>query len=120
MGGGVNFKIMSFVMNDLTVRGVGLIDSVARAWRKGRILLGATAAAALLAGGGCTQTILTAPQRSATEQLLLSTAAERAIVSTNLSLFDGKKVFFDASYFESYDGKYAIGTIRDALSRAGA
>jgi hypothetical protein len=63
---------------------------------------------------------LTAPQRSATEQLLLSTAADRAIASTNLSIFDGKKVFVDGGFFDSYDGKYALGTIRDALSRSGA
>jgi len=31
----------------------------------------------------------------------LSTAAERAIVSTNFSLFNGRKVFLDASYFDS-------------------
>jgi hypothetical protein len=63
---------------------------------------------------------LTAPQRSATEQLLLSTAADRAIGSTNLSIFEGKKVFFDTTYFESYDAKYVEGAIRDALNRAGA
>ncbi len=121
MRGSVNFEITYFVMNDLTVRGGGLFDSVARAWRKVKILPGvAAAAAALLAGGGCTQTILTAPQRSATEQLLLSTAADRAIASTNFSLFNGKKVFVDAGNFDSYDAKYAIGSIRDALSRAGA
>ncbi|MGP8198603.1 MAG: DUF6655 family protein [Limisphaerales bacterium] len=92
-----------------------------RVWRDGKIPLGAAVlAAALLAGGGCTQTILTAPQRSATEQLLLSTAADRAITSTNFSMFRGKKVFLDASNFDSYDSKYAIGSIRDALSRAGA
>ena len=76
--------------------------------------------AALLGGSGCTQTTLTAPQRSATEQLLLSTAADRAIASTNLAQFDGKKVFLDASYFDSYDSKYVIGTIRDVLNRSGA
>ncbi len=112
---------MIFVMTDLEVQTNGLFDSVTRVRRNGRILMGATAAVAvLLAGGGCTQTTLTAPQRAATEQLLLSTAAERAIVSTNLSLFNGRKVFLDASYFDSYDSKYAIGTIRDALSRSGA
>jgi len=112
---------MIFTMTDLEVRTSGLFDSVARVWRNGRILLGATAAvAALLAGGGCTQTTLTAPQRSATEQLLLSTAADRAIASTNLALFNGKKVFVDGAYFDSYDNKYALGTIRDALSRSGA
>ena len=76
--------------------------------------------AGVLAGGGCAQTTLTAPQRSATEQLLLSTAADRAIGSTNLEFFNGKKIFVDATYFESYDSKYAIAEVRDALSRAGA
>lgn len=90
-------------------------------WRHGRSLPAAIAAlAALLILTGCTQTTLTAPQRSATEQLLLSTAADRAVASTNLSVFAGKKVFVDGSYFDSYDGKYALGTIRDAISRAGA
>jgi hypothetical protein len=112
---------MIFVMTVLEVQTNGLFDSVARVWRNGRILLGATAAAAaLLAGGGCAQTTLTAPQRAATEQLLLSTAADRAVTSTNFSLFNGRKVFLDASYFDGYDSKYAIGTIRDALSRSGA
>jgi len=92
-----------------------LFDRVKRLWRMGGI-----AATALVFCGGCTQTTLTAPQRSATEQLLLSTAADRAAESTNLSLFNGKKVFVDGSYFDSYDGKYALGTIRDALNRAGA
>jgi hypothetical protein len=117
MRGGVHFETMFFVMHDLPFQGDGLFDKMARIWRHGKILL---AAAALLAGAGCTQTTLTAPARSATEQLLLSTAAERAIASTNLSFFNGKKVFFDASYFDSYDSKYALGTIRDVLSRAGA
>jgi hypothetical protein len=112
---------MIYTMDDLTVSISGLFDSLARAGRAGRVLLAATAAAAaLLAGGGCTQTTLTAPVRAVTEQLLLSTAADRAISSTNLALFDGKKVFVDGAYFDSYDSKYALGTIRDALSRSGA
>ncbi len=64
----------------------------------------------------------TLPARTATEQLLLSTAADHAMASTNttLSEFAHKKVFLDATYFEGYDSKYAIGTVRDALSSAGA
>ncbi len=75
---------------------------------------------AAILGGGCTQTTLTAPQRSATEQLLLSTAADRAIATSHLELFENKKVYFDGTYFDSYDAKYALGSIRDALTRAGA
>jgi hypothetical protein len=97
------------------------IQGLLRIEGAGKILLNiAFLAVLLIAVAGCTQTTLTAPQRSATEQLLLSTAADRAIGSTNLAMFDGKKVFFDTTYFDSYDAKYVEGAIRDALNRAGA
>jgi hypothetical protein len=69
---------------------------------------------------GCADATMTNPPRSATEQLLLSTAADRAITNADYSLFQGKQVFLDATYFDSYDSKYVIGAIRDALSQAGA
>ena len=70
--------------------------------------------------GGCTTYEITQPPRATTEQLLLSTATDRALHSVNLGIFSGQKVFLDTTYFDSYDDKYVIGTIRDALSRAGA
>lgn len=70
--------------------------------------------------GGCVTNRTTEPARTATEQLLLSTAADRALQSANFTAFANQKVFLDTAYFDSYDSKYAIGTIRDALSRAGA
>ena len=75
---------------------------------------------AVLALAGCADTVVTNPARSATEQLLLSTSADRAVASIDFSAFAGKKVFLDATYFDSYDSKNAIGTIRDAVSSAGA
>lgn len=75
--------------------------------------------AALLAAG-CSTSVTTNPPRSVTEQLLLSTAADRAIASRSYIDFNHKKVFVDQTYFDSYDSKYVIGSIRDALSRAGA
>ena len=69
---------------------------------------------------GCTTQEVTGPPRSATEELLLSSAADQALASANLSLFSGRTVYFDFTYFDSYDSKYAEGTIRDAFSRAGA
>jgi hypothetical protein len=69
---------------------------------------------------GCTTNNNTSPARSATEQLLLSTAADDALKSANLSLFANHKVFLDTNYFDSYDSKYALGTVRDALSQHGA
>jgi len=70
--------------------------------------------------GGCVTNNNTLPARSATEQLLLSTAMDRALQSANLVAFANQKVFVDTTYFDSYDSRYAIGTVRDALSRAGA
>jgi hypothetical protein len=69
---------------------------------------------------GCTTTKTTDPARAATEQLLLSTAADHALQSADLACFANRKVFLDATFFDSYDSKYVIGTVRDALSRAGA
>ena len=75
-------------------------------------------AAAMIAG--CATQEITDPARSATEQLLLSSAADQALANANLSIFAGRTVFFDFTYFDSYDSKYVEGTIRDAFSRAGA
>jgi hypothetical protein len=69
---------------------------------------------------GCLQTNMTEPQRSAAEQLLLSTVADRAAQTVSLNSFANKKVYFSTNYFEGYDAKYAFGTVRDAFSRAGA
>lgn len=80
-----------------------------------------TAAVALvLFAAGCAQSVTTNPPRSATEQLLLSTAADRAIARMSFESFAGKRVYCDTSYFDSYDSKYVMGAVRDALSRAGA
>ncbi|MGH7940305.1 MAG: DUF6655 family protein [Limisphaerales bacterium] len=69
---------------------------------------------------GCSTQEVTTPPRSATEQLLLSSAADQALAKANLSVFAGRSVYFDFGYFDSYDSKYVEGEIRDAFSRAGA
>lgn len=69
---------------------------------------------------GCATNEVTSPPRSATEQLLLSTAADHALATVNLGIFSGQSVFLDFTYFDAYDSKYAEGAIRDAFSRAGA
>jgi hypothetical protein len=84
------------------------------------LLISPALALASVVLGGCTTNTTTNPARSATEQLLLSTAADHALQSANLHVFSGRKVFLDTNYFDSYDSKYALGTIRDALSRNGA
>ena len=69
---------------------------------------------------GCVTNKTTVTARSATEQLLLSTATDHALQDIGLEMFAGRKVFLDATYFDSYDSKYVVGSIRDGLSRAGA
>jgi hypothetical protein len=69
---------------------------------------------------GCATSNQTSPPRSATEQLLLSTAGDRALQSANFGIFANQKVFVDGSYYESYDAKYILGQLRDDLDSAGA
>lgn len=82
-----------------------------------RRALVALSAAALLAG--CTIARESSPARTATEQLLISTAAERAADRLDLRLEPGTAVYVDATWFEATDARYAIGTIRDRLLRRG-
>jgi len=72
-----------------------------------------------LALGACSTEKQSSPPRTATEQLLISTAADRAVDKLNLSIPAGTKVFVDASNFEGTDSKYAIATVRDHLLRQG-
>lgn len=78
---------------------------------------------ALVAGlvwGGCHSTKVTEPQRSVTEQFLLSAAAERAVADVDLTALKGRKVFVQEKYLKSYDEAFAIGAIRERISKSGA
>ncbi|MCG5239884.1 DUF6655 family protein [Azospirillum doebereinerae] len=81
-------------------------------------------AAALLALGlllaGCSSSQVTTPARTATEQLLISTAADKAAERLAETLSVTGSVYVDSSSVEGYDNKYAISAIRDALLRRGA
>lgn len=61
----------------------------------------------------------TEPARTATEQLLFSTAAERAADKLALTLVPGAKVFVDPAYVEGTDSKYLMSTLRDRVLRRG-
>ena len=71
----------------------------------------------MLALGACTSMRETSPQRTATEQLLISTAVDRAIAQVNLEIPEGTKVFVDSEQLEGSDGKYAAGEMKDRLLR---
>lgn len=70
--------------------------------------------------GACKSVRETSPQRTATEQLLVSTAVDRAVEHMNLNIPEGTKVFLAADQLEGPDGKYATAAMRDRLLRRGA
>jgi hypothetical protein len=69
---------------------------------------------------GCHSLNVSEPKRTATEQLLLSTAADRGLEGVNLAPLRGKKVFLEEEYFKSYDQEYILGAIRELISKNGA
>lgn len=83
-----------------------------------RFSLAAMLGALLL--GGCSTVRDSQPPRTATEEMLISVAADRAADALRPHFAPGAKVFIDAQYFEGTDDKYAISAIRDRLARDGA
>jgi hypothetical protein len=69
---------------------------------------------------GCHTVRESVPPRTATEQLLLSTAADKAMVHQRFDWLEGKKTYVEDKYFEGYDKGYAVGLIRERLSANGA
>jgi uncharacterized protein DUF6655 len=69
---------------------------------------------------GCTTERQSDPARTATEQLLISTAADRAAKKLALQIPKGSQVFVDATNFDGVDSKYAIAAIRAHLMEEGA
>jgi hypothetical protein len=78
---------------------------------------GALALGLLLSG--CATPQETYPTRTATEQLLVSHAAERAAQEFSLKLPHGAKVFLDTTYFRGEGSDYAASALREALARGG-
>ena len=77
------------------------------------------AGALVLALAGCTTETQSNPPRTATEQLLISSAADRAAEEVSLRIPKGSKLFVDATNFEGTDSKYAIGALRERLLKSG-
>ncbi len=78
-----------------------------------------TAVLAALVLTGCTTARQTSPGRSAIEELLVSTAAERAAESLAASIPPGYKLFFDGQYLTGPDAPYAAAAIKDHILRRG-
>jgi hypothetical protein len=68
----------------------------------------------------CTTVVESNPSRTATEELLISQAADNAAANLMLQAPRGTKVFIDTSNFEGTDSKYAIASIRESLMKQGA
>ncbi|MEQ8817841.1 MAG: DUF6655 family protein [Thalassobaculum sp.] len=83
--------------------------------------VGSTVAAILIATqvAACTSTRRSTPERTATEQILLSTAVDRAVQRLQVGLPAGTAVYIDAGRFEAYDEDYAIAAVRDRFLAAG-
>src|SRR5579862_6832709 len=84
---------------------------------KTSLISAALLCAALLAG--CTTARSTVPLRSASEQLLISAAADRAAAQLSLGIPKGTRVFVDTRYFQGYDDGYAIAAIRTQMLKNG-
>ena len=69
---------------------------------------------------GCATPVETRPGRTATEQLLVSHAAERAAKQLSIPIPAGSKVFLDTANFKGEGADYAQSAIREGLvSRGG-
>jgi len=77
-------------------------------------------ALAALAVGGCMTPHITDPPRSATEQLLISTAADEAMAKIDLEALSGRAVFVDATNVEGTDKAYLVGAIAERVNAQGA
>jgi len=78
----------------------------------------AAIALALLVGA-CASTTESYTGRTATEQLLLTRAADEAVEGLRLPIPPGSKVFVETRYFQGEGASYATSAIRGALSKNG-
>jgi hypothetical protein len=88
-------------------------------WPTCRAVPGVAAFALLLSIMACSSLRESHPDRTATEQLLISTAAERAADGMAQTLPPRGVVYLQPANFDSQDGRYALAAIRDALLRHG-
>lgn len=80
---------------------------------------GLALAATALTLCACASTTESNTGRTATEQLLLARASDRAVEGLSLPLPSAASVFIDDAYFQGEGSRYAVSAIRAALSDAG-
>lgn len=89
-------------------------------WRRPLINLRTWLAVALPVLIGCGQVRETLPARSAHEQLLISTAADRALERLPAGMLRGKRIWLDVSNLDAYDRPYVVVALRRRLLAVGA
>lgn len=65
--------------------------------------------------GGCATVRVTAPERTATEQFLMSEAAIEAVQQLSADALRDRAVYVDESFFEAYDSRFIVGELRAHL-----
>ena len=73
----------------------------------------------LLLLAACSLTRESNPPRTATEELLISTAIDRAVEGLKLDIPKSTSVYLDTSDFEGTDSKYAVASITERVLLAG-
>ena len=68
---------------------------------------------------GCATTSTSNTARTATEQLLISDAIDRAMSNVAFSDFNGYSVFVDDKYLDTVDKPYLVGSLRHRILQAG-
>ncbi|MEX2217936.1 MAG: DUF6655 family protein [Phycisphaerales bacterium] len=69
--------------------------------------------------GGCAQTRVTDPARTATEQFLLSKAATDAVAQLSFATLRGRRVWLDNQYFASPEQAFILGELRARMLVSG-
>jgi hypothetical protein len=72
-----------------------------------------------LLASACTTERASVPLRTATEELLISSAADRAASTLSLSIPKDTKVYIDRQYFQGTDDGYALNAIRTQFLKQG-
>jgi hypothetical protein len=90
----------------------GALHRMAR-WR-GLAAAGTTLVLAVMVGimPGCTTARVTDPQRTATEQFLLSQAAVKAVARLSFDPLRGRQVWVDERYFAAAEAPFVLGQLR--------
>lgn len=73
----------------------------------------------VFAGWGCADLRTTNPERTATEQFLLSHAAQKAVEPLFFDPLHARRVYVDSTYFASIDKDFVLGELRSKLLLSG-